>query len=640
MTDRLFPFIWLISFAAALMPLAALESEFIFVAVVALAAAVSFAVLKHDFAARVTRTDTAVLVPVFSFWFVAFASVAASEIPTISLIYFGVFSLFPLSLCCTMLARGKTWFFTVAGIGYALFAAAIFLHEFVHFFMHPEPSFRAQWPFADANALAGFLLPGFFAALGLMLGATRRAHSNAGLALAVVGAAGIMATGSRGGLMALVLTLAVFVILSWPQIRHHKRCVFAFLASVVALLALSQFPGVMPEHNAGERIVRTFTGEEPALWTRPEIWAGTWRIIQEHLWTGTGIGTFHLYYPAANAGDYLSAGRMAHNDLLQFWAEMGVLAPLLFYGFIAAACVTTWRALKNIAPNDPARIHIIAPFCALGALAAHAHVNFPFYVPSTLMLAGVFTGYWFVQVRRVSEGVGTALPPERRQMLKIALIVPLLAVSYGFMILQASHIVFMRGDARGQVGDLEGFVEDINKASRMAGRKNAEAVLMAARVNVASLQAQGGIARVGARQLHKDTVALLDEAEELNPRLAGVPHTRGLLAVSRALLGLDGEGSPEDFFLEALALEPMYFPARVELARYYTRKHDKERAFAVLEEGWKWVDTAEVPDAYYDMLASSAMEQGRHDVSGSALERLARSKRAQAAANPVPQDGK
>jgi O-antigen ligase len=626
MTHRLFPFIWLLCFAAALMPLAAFEAHFIFVAVSLLGAAVSFAVLKHDFAASLTRTDLSVLMPVFAFWALALLSVALSEIPTISLIYFGVFSLFPLSFCCTMLVREKIWFFAVAAAGYAVFAAGILLHEFAQFFAHGDDTFRAGWPFADANALAGFLLPGLFAALGLMLAGKNRVHSNAGLALAVLSVAGLMASGSRGGLVAALIAFLIFAALSWPQIRHHRRCIFAFLIAAAVLVIL---PGIMPEHNAGERIIRTFTGEEPVLWTRPAIWAGAWQIIREHVWTGTGIGTFYLYYPAVNTGDYFSTGRMAHNDPLQFWAEMGVAAPLLFYGFIIAACAATRRALKNIAPDDASRIHIIAPFCGLGALALHAHVNFPFYIPATLMLAGIFMGYWFAQVRHVLPGQSAAVP-RHRQSLKIVLIAPLLAVLYGFMILQSSHIVFMRGDVRGQMGDLTGFVKDINIASRIADRKNAEAVLMAAQVNTASLQAQGGIARVGAQKKYDETAALLDEAEKLNPRLAGIAYTRGLLAVSRALLGLKGEGSQETFFLEALALDPRYYPARLELARYYTRKKNKDRAFAVLEEGRKWVDAAEVPDAYYEMLASSAMEQGHHDISGFALARLARSKQEQA----------
>lgn len=621
------------------MPLAAFEAQFIFVAVTLLAAAVSFAVLKRDFAARVTPLDVTVLIPVFAFWALALASVALSEIPTISLIYFGVFSLSPLSFCCVLLAREKTWFFAVAGIGYALFAAGILLHEFVRFFIHGDDTFRAGWPFADANALAGFLLPGLFAALGLMLGGKTRVHSNAGLVLAVLSAAGLMASGSRGGLVAAAIAFIIFAVLSWPQIRHHRRCIFAFL---IAAAVLAILPGIMPEHNAGERIVRTFTGEEPVLWTRPAIWAATWQIIREHVWTGTGIGTFYLYYPAVNTGDYYSTGRMAHNDPLQFWAEMGVLAPLLFYAFIIAACAATRRALKNIAPDDPARIHIIAPFCALGALVLHAHVNFPFYIPATLMLAGIFAGYWFAQVRSVLPDTGVVFPPQYRQALKIILIVPLLAVLYGFMILQGSHIVFMRGDMRGQAGDLERFVSDINKASRMAERKNAEAVLMAAQINTAKLQAQGGIPRAGAQQLYDETLALLDEAQKLNPRYAAIAYTRGLLARSRALLGLEGEGNQETLFLEALALDPRYYPARIELARYYTRKKNKDEAFIVLEEGRKWVDAANVPDAYYEMLASAAMEQGRHDISGFALARLARSEREQAAAaeSSRPGEGK
>ncbi|MBK9562994.1 MAG: hypothetical protein IPO54_07755 [Micavibrio sp.] len=186
------------------------------------------------------------------------------------------------------------------------------------------------------------------------------------------------------------------------------------------------------------------------------------------------------------------------------------------------------------------------------------------------MLAGIFAGYWFAQVRSVLPDTGVVFPPQYRQALKIILIVPLLAVLYGFMILQGSHIVFMRGDMRGQAGDLERFVEDINKASRMADRRNAEAVLMAAQVNTARLQAQGGIARAGAQQLHDETSALLD----------------------------------------ALALDPRHYPARIELARYYTRKKNRAEAFAVLEDGQKWVDAADAPDAYYEMLASAAMEQG------------------------------
>ncbi|MBK9562993.1 MAG: O-antigen ligase family protein [Micavibrio sp.] len=135
------------------------------------------------------------------------------------------------------------------------------------------------------------MLPGLFAALGLMLGGKTRVHSNAGLVLAVLSAAGLMASGSRGGLVAAAIAFIIFAVLSWPQVRHHRRCIFAFL---IAAAVLAILPGIMPEHNAGERIVRTFTGEEPILWTRPAIWAATWQIIREHVWTGTGIGVLSL----------------------------------------------------------------------------------------------------------------------------------------------------------------------------------------------------------------------------------------------------------------------------------------------------------------------------------------------------------
>ena len=204
--------------------------------------------------------------------------------------------------------------------------------------------------------------------------------------------------------MALAGALAVFAALAWPHIRQHKRCSIVLGVGAVISSFLLQFHTDPQAGSAAWRIADTIGGAQPLLWDRPALWTGAIEIAKNHFWTGTGIGTFYLYYPEVRGNDLYSAGRTAHSDPLQFWAEMGIFAPVLFYVIGGVALVLTVRALGRLPRGDLRRVHIVVPFCALGAFAAQAHVNFPFNSPPLLMMAGLLTGYWFWRVREVLNG--------------------------------------------------------------------------------------------------------------------------------------------------------------------------------------------------------------------------------------------
>ena len=88
----------------------------------------------------------------------------------------------------------------------------------------------------------------------------------------------------------------------------------------------------------------------------------------------------------------------------------------------------------------------------------------------------------------------------------------------------------------------------------MAQHKNDRAVLMAARLGVTAVEENGGDI--------EEARALLGRAEALNPRQPAVPHLRARLA------RVAGEGGQEEALLHrALAINPLYYPARVDLAK-------------------------------------------------------------------------
>lgn len=473
---------------------------------------------------------------------------------------------------------------------------------------------RVHWPFADPNSLAGLTALGFFFAFGLMLGGRSRLQSNAGLILAILTAGALLVTGSRGGLIGVLAGLFVLTALAMPQARKHVRCLFIFAAATGVILWATHNAAPAVAEDARDRIAATIRGETPVLWTRPAIWEGTQKIIDGNLWIGTGIGTFYLYYPEVRLeGDPRSAGRMAHSDPLQFWAEMGVFSPLLFYAFIVLAVILTVRALMILPPQDDRRIHILAPFCGLWALVLHTHITFHFYIFPILMMAGIMVGYWFRQVREVSDDSFLRVPALKlpsSETLKILIILPMLAGTYWFAMLQSSHIMINRAESKLLAGDFDGFGRDLNVAGRMAQGQNDLAFLTAAKVKLATLQTLGGIPDPGAEEIYTSGLAQIDAAQELNPRSAVVPYLRAEYARAAGLLGLAKQGDPEEFLKASLKLNPVFYAPRIALAELYLRQNKDAEAYAVMKEGMKWREAARVPIEYYDLMARLALGAG------------------------------
>jgi len=165
-------------------------------------------------------------------------------------------------------------------------------------------------------------------------------------ALAVLVGAGNAASGSRTGLMQLLLTL-VLVLWWWRgstvSAAQKQRVQLTLLAALVAYalaqVALPLLAGLDPWHNGA--LARLREGD-PACASRLTLWSNVLHLITQKPWLGWGWGEldyahFITLYPSTRFCDILDN---AHNLPLQLAVELGVPLALLACG---GALWLVWR---------------------------------------------------------------------------------------------------------------------------------------------------------------------------------------------------------------------------------------------------------------------------------------------------------
>ncbi|MBK9168936.1 MAG: O-antigen ligase family protein [Bryobacterales bacterium] len=172
----------------------------------------------------------------------------------------------------------------------------------------------------------------------------------------------VIASGSRAG--AVIATAEVALI---PLLLSHKAGIGAAVrnATVTAIVA------VLGAAAAGWHFLWERFGSSALLAGRLEILQSALVLVAAHPWTGTGLGTFEVVYPAAAPFDPGLRVDHAHNDLLEAAVEGGIpLAALC----LAAVAVTLSKARH-------------APWM-WGAYAAllHSLVDFPLHIPALAAL--------------------------------------------------------------------------------------------------------------------------------------------------------------------------------------------------------------------------------------------------------------
>lgn len=241
----------------------------------------------------------------------------------------------------------------------------------------------------DPNLLASVLVVGLTMSLAVAADQIRSAATRVlGAGAALLCLTAVIATVSRGGIVALVTAMVAAVILG-----GKRRPALAAGAATLAILTVGFFAAFASEAQV-ERITTADGGTG-----RTDIWKVGWRMVEDEPIRGIGVGNFNissvhylLIEPGALERSEFIVDRpaVAHNLYLEILAELGVIGLALFLSIVGACVVMAARAAAAFERIGEAGLAGIARAIAVGlcsTLAADFFLSAQFSKLLWLLLA-------------------------------------------------------------------------------------------------------------------------------------------------------------------------------------------------------------------------------------------------------------
>lgn len=269
----------------------------------------------------------------------------------------------------------------------------------------------------NTGHIADFIVIAFPAALMTYLHRWDRFGRTAtGVALALMAAALIVcwSVHSNAGLI-LVVVLGLAALLRLHRARWWKRRMkrIALLCAVWAgVVVFYVAPHPLNPHPGGifHEAFSSPRWKEGGP-TRLAIWETTIQMIRERPLVGVGAGNFPYVYPSIVAPAVRENPELAryahrwtnaaHNEILQSWAETGIVGLLLLLALVGGALYIAIRRMKEETAGN--RMVLWCATLALGAWCLHGQMSFPLQMPVATLWFGLLLS------------VPVALPPRHRR---------------------------------------------------------------------------------------------------------------------------------------------------------------------------------------------------------------------------------
>jgi O-antigen ligase len=196
-------------------------------------------------------------------------------------------------------------------------------------------------------------------------------------------------TGSRAGVVVSLLgQMLAFLMAFRRDLSSRSRLAAALLGSAALALVLLQLMGTA----ASDRL----EVQGLADGGRFETYKATMRMILDHPWFGTGLGTFGLAYPAYRSSTIYMWGvwDRAHSTPIEIAAEMGLpLACLVFLGWIVVLIVL----MSGACCRRRDIIYPVAALCVALLSTGHSLIDFSLQIPGYAIVAFTIIGVGLAQ---------------------------------------------------------------------------------------------------------------------------------------------------------------------------------------------------------------------------------------------------
>lgn len=165
-------------------------------------------------------------------------------------------------------------------------------------------------------------------------------------------------TNSRSGLVGLIVSLLIFfAILGTKQLKKNLQFFLAVLVFAIAIAAVAGTTLFARIYEAVNPRTQPQAGTESSQ-IRLIVWRGAIEIFKSNPITGTGPETFaysyYQYRPLAHnqTTEWNFFYNKAHNEFLNYLANLGILGFGAYAGFVITTIVMLWRARQSIAAKS------------------------------------------------------------------------------------------------------------------------------------------------------------------------------------------------------------------------------------------------------------------------------------------------
>jgi O-antigen ligase len=208
------------------------------------------------------------------------------------------------------------------------------------------------------------------------------------LSVSVVLCAALIFSRSRMGMLSAASSVLIIFALVMISRFHGRMSSLLAAAFIILSICLAVWIGPGP-------IVSRFqtVNEEYSLGgqSRLSIWRDALPLLKEHPWLGTGFGTFPIAYTGGQTAFLGQFVNHAHNDYLEFAADLGIPAALILFGSILFILA---RAIRSFLTGERDFERIVALGCvgSVVAILLHSFTDFNLFIPANALLFSAILG--------------------------------------------------------------------------------------------------------------------------------------------------------------------------------------------------------------------------------------------------------
>ena len=258
----------------------------------------------------------------------------------------------------------------------------------LYWLREPRMGGNIYGPYVNHNHYAGLME--LLVPIALVLALTNLAHEKeraaAGVAAALM-AGTVFLSGSRGGMLAIMVELGVLFVLLVRQKKGARIAMGAAAFAVVLVVLLTWLGGKELTHRISS--ISTETRTELSGGMRLSIDRDSLRMFRQKPVLGWGLETFPVVYPGFRSFYTNFFVNEAHNDYLQLLVEMGLVGFGIMLWFLIVVYRNAIPKIKNWTSSVSGAVALATTLGVTGILV-HSFLDFNLQIPANAALFYVF----------------------------------------------------------------------------------------------------------------------------------------------------------------------------------------------------------------------------------------------------------